>query len=137
MGYGLLSQGLYRKIMVRKLYTIVLWFQGLYTVITALWALLHIESFMDVTGPKTDTWLVKTVSFILLSIGIGMIAEAISRTLALPLLLLFLLNAIALAGIDFYYATNNVIWNVYLLDGIEQIIFISFLVFFLSRPKHR
>lgn len=123
--------------MVRKLYTIVLWFQGLYTVITALWALLHIESFMDVTGPKTDTWLVKTVSFILLSIGIGMIAEAISRTLALPLLLLFLLNAIALAGIDFYYATNNVIWNVYLLDGIEQIIFISFLVFFLSRPKHR
>ena len=36
--------------------------QGAYFGLTAAWALVHIDSFMRVTGAKTDVWLVKTVA---------------------------------------------------------------------------
>ena len=35
--------------------------QGAYFLATGIWPLLHLASFMRVTGPKTDRWLVKTV----------------------------------------------------------------------------
>jgi len=35
--------------------------QGLYWLVTGLWGLIDVHSFMKVTGPKTDIWLVKTV----------------------------------------------------------------------------
>src|SRR5690606_5458945 len=40
--------------------------QGLYFFLTAVWPLLHIESFQLVTGFKTDIWLVDTVAFLLI-----------------------------------------------------------------------
>lgn len=60
---------------IHKLYKGLLWIQGAYTSLTALWGLIDIDSFMAVTGPKNDIWLVKTVSVVLLAIGIGMIVR--------------------------------------------------------------
>jgi hypothetical protein len=51
---------------ITKIYTIKLWVQAIYYLLTALWGLFHIESFMAVTGPKTDVWLVKTVSVLII-----------------------------------------------------------------------
>jgi hypothetical protein len=41
--------------------------------------LLDIDSFMTVTGPKTDVWLVQTVSVVLLAIGLTLISHALVR----------------------------------------------------------
>jgi hypothetical protein len=35
------------------------WIQGLYYTISGMWAQVSIDTFMMVTGPKTDIWLVK------------------------------------------------------------------------------
>lgn len=107
----------------KKLFTLLLWIQGLYTVLTALWGLLHIKSFMIVTGPKNDIWLVKTVSVVLLAIGCTFITHAITRNAKGPAIVLGLFTSFGLAVIDFYYATANVISSVYLVDGIIETIF--------------
>ena len=38
--------------------------QGAFYAATGLWALVDLGSFMAVTGPKTDHWLVKTVGIL-------------------------------------------------------------------------
>ena len=121
--------------MLRRTYYILLWVQGVYTFVTALWALIDVDSFMKVTGPKHDVWLLKTVSALLLALGIGMITEAIVRSYSLPLLILILTSSIGLAIIDFYYSGKEVIWDIYKLDGAAQICFIVLWCFILSSYK--
>jgi len=124
--------------MLRKIYVSLLLVQGLYTCFTALWGLLHIDSFMQVTGPKTDIWLVKTVSAVLLCIGISMLSEVVNKTIAVPLMLLFSLQSIALATVDFYYTAADRIWEVYKLDGLAQVLFATiWLYLFTRRPSLR
>ena len=101
----------------------LLWIQGIYTLITAVWPLLHIESFIKVTGPKTDIWLVKTVAVLLVAISVCFISNIFIKTNKLPVILLALTSCIGLIFIDFYYTSNKVISWVYKLDGILQIIF--------------
>jgi cytochrome b subunit of formate dehydrogenase len=44
--------------------------QGSYYVLTGLWPLLHRSSFLAVTGPKVDLWLVNTVGALLAVTGL-------------------------------------------------------------------
>ena len=43
--------------------------QSLYFVVTGLWGIVSINTFQKVTGPKVDTWLVRTVSVLIVVIG--------------------------------------------------------------------
>jgi hypothetical protein len=56
--------------MANKIYRLLLWIEGLYSLVTAIWPIVDIDSFMVVTGPKTDQWLVKTVSVLILAIAV-------------------------------------------------------------------
>jgi hypothetical protein len=103
-----------------KLFRALLWTQGTYILITAIWPIVHIKSFMDVTGYKTDIWLVKTVGALLIPIGVSLLAHlflAADRRLAI---ILGALTAIAFICIDFYYALTDVIPDIYLADGIIE-----------------
>lgn len=95
--------------MNRKIYSILLWTQGVYTLLTALWGLVDIDSFMAVTGPKTDIWLVKTVSVLLVAIALSLLSGLIDGFYRLPVAILGLSTSIAMASIDFYYTLNNMI----------------------------
>jgi hypothetical protein len=58
--------------------------QGLYYMVTGVWPVLHIDSFLAVTGAKTDLWLVKTVGLLIAVIGAAIFrgettAHALSR----------------------------------------------------------
>ena len=53
--------------------------QGLYYLITGIWPLVHMESFLAVTGPKTDLWLVQTVGALIAVIGAMLLASASGR----------------------------------------------------------
>lgn len=107
-----------------KLHRILIPVQSMYILVTALWGLVHIESFMAITGPKTDIWLVKTVSALLLPVAVCLGTFHFIRTELRPAVVLGSLTAIAFIGIDFYYSLTNVISDVYLADGFLQLVFL-------------
>jgi hypothetical protein len=104
-----------------KLFRILLWIQTIYYFLTAAWGLIDTESFMRVTGPKTDVWLVKTVSVILFAVSFSFISYLFIKTNYWPAIILASSCCLFLACIDFYYAGRNIISDIYLLDGIVEI----------------
>jgi len=98
--------------------------QGIYTMMTAVWPILHIKSFMEVSGYKEDVWLVKTVAAVLIAVAACFLDAARSAHFNRPVAVLAVCSAIALASIDFYYSTADVISDIYQLDGVLQIAFL-------------
>jgi hypothetical protein len=50
--------------------------QGAYDLFGGFWPLLHMQSFEAVTGPKDDSWLVRTVAGILVVVGAVLVRDA-------------------------------------------------------------
>lgn len=97
--------------------------QGSYFIFTGSWPLLHLSSFLEMTGSKTDIWLIKTVSLLLISIGISLILLS-KRNDRESFFALAGLSALSLAIIDFYYASTGTISGIYFLDGVIEIVFL-------------
>jgi hypothetical protein len=121
--------------LTQKIYTILLWVQGVYTLLTALWGLIDIRSFMRVTGPKADIWLVKTVSVLLLPITFCFFAALFLNMPFLPVIIIGILTTSGLAAIDFYYTANRTIKWVYALDGIAEVLFLLTWIYLLLMHK--
>lgn len=113
----------------------VLLFQGIYFLITALWPLIDIDSFMIITGPKTDIWLVKTLSGILLAIALTFIVSTFTRDTSKPVIVLALTSSFALAFADVYYSSEGIIGAVYLLDAVIEIALMLLIIFVLIKQK--
>jgi hypothetical protein len=109
---------------LEKLYKATIWSQAIYTFITAVWPIVNIKTFMLVSGYKTDIWLVKTVSVLLLAISICLLVNASSNKFNFPIVLLSLLVAIGMAYVDFYYSINGTISKIYMADGFVEILFV-------------
>jgi hypothetical protein len=108
--------------------------QSVFITLVALWALLDIESFMWVTGPKTDIWLVKTVSVLGLCVGITLLASYFYREITRPVLCLTLCTPLGFTFLDVYYYLQGTIKWTYLIDaGLQLIILIGYVII-LSRP---
>jgi len=122
--------------MTTKIYKALLWVQGLYILLTALWALIDMNSFMAASGPKTDIWLVKTVSVILVAVALCLLANLLFPGNTLPVMVLAAANCIGLAAIDFYYALKGVIAPIYMLDGAAEIIFLLCWIYLFMNRKH-
>jgi hypothetical protein len=119
-----------------KLLRWLLRIQGIYILITAIWPLVHIESFMLVTGPKHDIWLVKTVGALLIPVAICLLMYLFIRSDVRPVIALGSLTCISFMGIDFYYATQDVISDVYQVDGIIQLVFLLGWLYVAVRHKN-
>jgi len=98
--------------------------QAGYFVITGLWPLLHVRSFMAVTGPKTDVWLVKTVGVLILVVGAAIGLAAWRRHVTPEVFVLAIGSAAALGFVDVYYHLRGVIARVYLLDAVAEAVLI-------------
>jgi hypothetical protein len=94
--------------------------QCFYYFITGVWGLVHIKSFMAVTGPKTDIWLVKTVSVLIVSESLCF-AAALTCPIYLPVIVLAVTSAIGLMAIDIYYPLKGRISSVYIIDAFAQL----------------
>lgn len=90
--------------------------QGFYFVITGIWPIIHIRSFLKVTGPKTDLWLVKTVGLLITVIGVTLFYAPVPTAF-----LLGITSALALGNIDVIYVAKGTISKVYLLDAVAQL----------------
>lgn len=77
------------------------------------------------TGPKQDIWLVKTVGALLIPVSLTLASYLFIKTSLKPAAILGGMSAIAFISIDFYYALADVIPNIYMLDGILQILFLT------------
>lgn len=108
-----------------KIFRLLISAQATYTLITAIWPLVHIESFMAVTGYKTDVWLVKTVGALLIPVAITLYTYLFLTTDQRPAIVLGGLTALAFICVDFYYTLNDVISDIYLADGVVEIVFLS------------
>lgn len=95
--------------------------QGVFYAATGLWALLDLDSFMAVTGPKTDHWLVKTVGILVTVIGAVLILAWRRRRVTAEIVLLAVGSALSLAAIDLVYVSSGTISPAYLLDAIAEV----------------
>jgi hypothetical protein len=95
--------------------------QGLYFVLTGVWPLVHIKSFMNITGFKVDQWLVKTVGVLILVVGLVLLSAARSRRISPEILGLAVGCALGLTAIDVYYVLIDRIRDVYLLDALAEV----------------
>jgi hypothetical protein len=102
--------------------------------LTGVWPLVHIESFIVVTGPKTDIWLVKTVGAMLIPASITLL-YSLNNEDRKPQIVLGAGTAIAFGCIDVYYAVNDVISDIYLADAIIQGVFIMLWIVILVRNQ--
>lgn len=94
--------------------------QGLYFALTGLWPLVHMPSFIAVTGPKTDLWLVRTVGVLVLAIGVVLGVAGLRSHMNLEVCLLAILSAAGLTAIDVIYVARQVISKIYLLDALAE-----------------
>ena len=98
---------------------------GAYYLITAIWPLISIKSFEAVTGPKSDKWLVYTVSSLLIGPSLIYLYSGIQSEDLHPLVIfLALINCLALMMIDVVFVVKKVIWKTYLVDALAELIFI-------------
>src|SRR3990170_7201879 len=109
---------------INKVYNALSMIQGSYTLLTAFWALVDIQSFMGVTGPKTDVWVVKTVAVLLLPIGFCFLWGLYFNTDRLLVTFIGIMSSAGLAFIDFHYTINGTIKWIYQADGFLQIFFL-------------
>lgn len=100
------------------------WVQGGYYIGGGLWSLLSIETFMRLTGPKTDIWLVKALGLLLLVSGVVVIVSILRRQLSKEIMLLAAGDAAVLVGIELVYVVNRTIRPIYLLDALIETVFI-------------
>src|SRR5919108_2404449 len=99
--------------------------QGIYFFVTGVWPLLSMKSFLRITGPKTDLWLVKTVGIILAVIGAVLINAQVNAEINTSIIALAIGSALGLAVLEFVYVAKQVISPIYLGDAFAELILIA------------
>ena len=100
--------------------------QGAYFLVTGLWPLLHMRSFLAVTGPKHDLWLVNTVGALVAVTGAVLLTAAAGDRLTPDLRRLAGGSAFALGAVDVIYSWRRRIPPVYLVDGVAEAALLAF-----------
>src|ERR1041385_1232739 len=99
--------------------------QGIYFFISGVWPLLSMKTFLAVTGPKTDLWLLKTVGIILAVIGGVLVFAQINALINSAIVTLAIGSALSLAMVESIYVGKKVISPIYLGDAILELILIG------------
>lgn len=96
--------------------------QGLYYLVTGLWPILHIGSFMAVTGPKEDLWLVQTVGALVIAIALPLLVAAATERFTPAIWTLGGASAAAFLLVDVVFYLQGAIGAVYLLDAVVELL---------------
>ena len=99
--------------------------QGIYFFVSGIWPIFSMNTFLKVTVPKTDWWLVKTVGIILAVIGVVLIFARINAEVNTAIIILAIGSALSLAIVEFVYVTKRVISLIYLVDAVIEPILIA------------
>jgi len=96
-----------------------------YDLVTGIWPVFGIESFQKVSGRKTDIWLVKTVTLLILVVGATIGSAGLRKRVTPEIAGLAIGSSAALTTIDVIYVSQRRISPVYLLDGLANVVLIA------------
>ena len=99
--------------------------QGVYYVLTGFWPIVNMYTFEAVTGPKRDDWLVHTVGVLVIAIGLVLLNAARTAQVTSSVVILAIASAAGLALIEYVYVVQRVIWPIYMLDAIGEMVLIG------------
>jgi hypothetical protein len=97
--------------------------QGIYFLATGLWPIVHLASFLAVTGPKTDFWLVQAFGLLVAAIGGALLSFAVVGRAGSGACRFGVASAVMLAFIDVLFVARRAIPPVYLLDALPEALF--------------
>lgn len=130
-----------------RVFTLLLWVQGVYYLLTGVWPLVSIETFQMVTGPKTDHlvtgreadhWLVMTAGVLITSIALSLLVAAWRRSRSPEIAVLAIASALGLTTIEIVYVLRQVILPIYLADAAVEIVLIgAWIAVLLHEPASR
>lgn len=120
---------------MRKWWRLLALAQGGYFAFTGLWPIIDINSFMAVTGPKTDLWLVKTFGALVCIPAAILLWSAATGRRAAALVISGIGSALVLGACDLIYVAQGVIDKIYLLDAAAEVAFIIAWCAVLRHPK--
>jgi hypothetical protein len=109
--------------------------QGLFYLVMGLWPLIWMETFVAITGPKADLWLVDTVSVLVLVIAAVLLFAGARRQIDSAVVLLAIGSAAALTIVEGFYALRGTIWSIYLLDAVIELALI--VLWAIAVAKHK
>ncbi len=118
--------------------------QGLYYLVTGICPLVSIDTFIAVTGPKTDNlptglpvdhWLVEAVAVLVVVNGLSFLVGAARGVPTPELTVLAVGSAIVLTGIDVFYVTREVIPPIYLADAAAELVLIAAWIGVIARRR--
>jgi hypothetical protein len=92
--------------------------QALYYPATGLWPILHLRSFMAVTGRKKEPWLVQTFGALLGAVGMSMLAARDRRGSSARL---GIACPLTLAAPEAVFVAKGRIRAIYLVDGVVEL----------------
>ncbi len=107
---------------IESFVTLLFKVQGGYYLLTGFWPIIHIDSFIWVTGPLEDIWLVKSFGLMIAIVGLTFIIGARSKQFNWPLISLAILSAMGFIAIDTYFVITNTIPPIYLGDAVAQFV---------------
>jgi hypothetical protein len=99
--------------------------QGVYFVLTGLWPVLALDSFLKVTGHRADYWLSQKMGLLLVVLGATLCLAAYRRAKSPEVLLLAVASATVLAGADLLFFFAGTLSWVYLIDAAVQLIILA------------
>jgi len=95
--------------------------QAAYFVVSGLWPIFHLASFMAVTGPKREGWLVQTFGALITGTGLVLAAGPADRSATR----LAVVSALTLAAADTWFVARGRIRPVYLGDAALELAFVA------------
>jgi hypothetical protein len=113
--------------------------QGAFYFLTGIWPILHMPSFLWVTGEKVDLWLVTTVGAVLAVNGMGFVFESRRQVPSVGVCLIAAALTATLIAIDIIYVSRQTISPVYLWDSAAELVLLLLwiLSWKLMRTKQR
>lgn len=108
---------------------------GLYYCGAGLWPIIHMRSFLFITGPKVDLWLVETVGMLVFSIGLGLLIAGGTKDVSFPISLIAISSAIGFILVDAINVWTNSISPIYLLDALVEFILLTGWLFYIFKTK--
>lgn len=109
----------------RQRWRIVALSQAIYFLATGVWPIVHLSSFLTVTGEKTDLWLVQFFGVLVCVPGAVLAHAAWSGRLDVAILITAVGSAGVLLAGDVIYVMRGWIGPIYLLDAAVETAFIA------------
>jgi hypothetical protein len=107
-------------------YQTLLKIQGIYYIITGIWPILSMDTFLMVTGPKTDLWLVIVVGMLIFLNGLVFLYCSYAKERNIPVEFLAAGMALTLAVLEVIFFIQGIISAVYLLDAALELVLVIF-----------